>query len=367
MRYYSSSAVETTLSAPISDSATSITLGSVSGFPVQYPYTLSLDADNVNKELVEVSAAVGTTLTVARGVDGTSAVAHSLGARVSHDHSARDFRESRDHEAATVAHGATGAVVGTTNTQALTNKDLSSGTNTFPGSLATDVELTAGLATRAATVHVHSGADITTGNVAKARQAADTLYTADAQTVTNKNLTSGTNTFPSSLATLTGAEVLTNKDLTSGTNTFPSSLATDAEVTTAIATNRAVNGSWVSFVPTMATGWTSGGNFYYKEHGHGLVTVRGRVTRSGGTLTMGAVSGTLVDETILTFPAQLTPTSPIASNELVFVPLMLTTPEVQYIFDGHVAVDGSLKVTGGIPSATIDGGDGIYLRATFGL
>ena len=45
----------------------------------------------------------------------------------------------------------------------------------------------------------------------------DTSVTADlttAQTLTNKNLTSGTNTFPSTLATLTGTETLTNKTLT---------------------------------------------------------------------------------------------------------------------------------------------------------
>lgn len=36
------------------------------------------------------------------------------------------------HEALTAAHGATGAVVGTTNTQALTNKDLDDVSNTFP-------------------------------------------------------------------------------------------------------------------------------------------------------------------------------------------------------------------------------------------
>ena len=46
----------------------------------------------------------------------------------------------------------------------------------------------------------------------------NTAITADlstAQTLTNKDLTSGTNTFPSSLATLTGTETLTNKSLTS--------------------------------------------------------------------------------------------------------------------------------------------------------
>lgn len=45
----------------------------------------------------------------------------------------------------------------------------------------------------------------------------DTTVTTDlstAQTLSNKNLTSGTNTFPSSLATLTGTQTLTNKTLT---------------------------------------------------------------------------------------------------------------------------------------------------------
>jgi hypothetical protein len=38
-------------------------------------------------------------------------------------------------------------------------------------------------------------------------------------TVTNKNLTSGTNSFPSSLATLTGTQTLTNKTLTAPEST----------------------------------------------------------------------------------------------------------------------------------------------------
>lgn len=48
--------------------------------------------------------------------------------------------------------------------------------------------------------------------------AIDTTITADlstAQTLTNKNLSSGTNTFPTSLVTLTGSQTLTNKTLTS--------------------------------------------------------------------------------------------------------------------------------------------------------
>lgn len=58
-----------------------------------------------------------------------------------------------------------GAVVGTTDTQALTNKDLSSGTNTFPASLATDSELNTA---------VHAGATRTARPYARIRKGGTT-------------------------------------------------------------------------------------------------------------------------------------------------------------------------------------------------
>jgi hypothetical protein len=54
----------------------------------------------------------------------------------------------------------------------------------------------------------------TSGSVTLAINTAVTADLTTAQTLTNKNLTSGTNTFPSTLATLTGAQTLTNKTLT---------------------------------------------------------------------------------------------------------------------------------------------------------
>ena len=48
--------------------------------------------------------------------------------------------------------------------------------------------------------------------------AAPAITPSSTSTVTNKDLTSGTNTFPTSLATLTGTQTLTNKDLTDSTN-----------------------------------------------------------------------------------------------------------------------------------------------------
>ncbi len=106
-RYYSSTAARTTLSSGINSSVTSITVASTSGFPASFPYTLIIDQDLVTEEIVTVTAASGTTLTVTRGVDGTSGVSHSASAPVNHGVSARDFDEPNAHvnDTSTDVHG----------------------------------------------------------------------------------------------------------------------------------------------------------------------------------------------------------------------------------------------------------------------
>jgi hypothetical protein len=66
--------------------------------------------------------------------------------------------------------------------------------------------------------------------------------TSDSQTLVNKDLTSGTNSFPSSLATLTGAQTLTNKNLTDPSNTFPSTLV-DTSTNQTVAGNKTLTGN----------------------------------------------------------------------------------------------------------------------------
>ena len=124
-RYYSSTAVDTTLTGAVNASATTITVAAVSGFPASYPYTLALDYDTSSEELVNVTAAAGTTLTIVRGQDGTTGVSHDAGAAVKHVISGRDLREPQEHMAASSGiHGVTGSVVGTSDTQTLSNKTL---------------------------------------------------------------------------------------------------------------------------------------------------------------------------------------------------------------------------------------------------
>lgn len=96
-RYYSSTAVATTLSASANNSTTSITVTALSGFPVSTPWTAIIDPDTASEEVVTVTNVAGTTLTVTRGVDGTSAVSHNSGAVFRHGVSARDFDEANSH------------------------------------------------------------------------------------------------------------------------------------------------------------------------------------------------------------------------------------------------------------------------------
>lgn len=130
-RYYSSTAVTTTLSSSIGSSDTALTVASSSGFPSSYPYTLILEKDSANEEIVTVTSLVGSNFQITRGVDGTSARTHSAGTAVEHGVSALDFTDFRSHQAAAAnVHdiGSSASVVGTDTSQTLTNKTLTSPT-----------------------------------------------------------------------------------------------------------------------------------------------------------------------------------------------------------------------------------------------
>lgn len=109
MRYYSNTAVATTLenSGGITPTSTQIILGSNSGYPTQFPFTLRLDPDTPNEEIVTVNSGggtVGSPYVVSRGADATTARTHAQYSVVTHGFSARDLKEPQDHIADTNAH-----------------------------------------------------------------------------------------------------------------------------------------------------------------------------------------------------------------------------------------------------------------------
>lgn len=127
MRYYSSTAGAMSLTVGVNATDLVLSVNSVVGLPVSFPYTLVIEPGVAGQEeIVTVTAAAGLNLTVTRGSDGTSGVAHDLGSTVRHMMTARDLRESREHEAATGAHGTTGDVVGTSDAQVLDRKTFQS-------------------------------------------------------------------------------------------------------------------------------------------------------------------------------------------------------------------------------------------------
>ena len=127
VRFYSSVATEKQLVGTITSGQTTCVVSDTIGLPVTFPYTLALSYETLTEELVDVTNAAGSTLTIVRAIDGTSAASHAAGARVRHTSSARDFADSRNHEnSSTGVHGLLPGedIVGTNRVQTLTNKTV---------------------------------------------------------------------------------------------------------------------------------------------------------------------------------------------------------------------------------------------------
>ena len=93
-RKYSSISVQTTLASGISNSATSMTVATGAGSALMGGvtlaagnvdiFTVALDVDTQNEEIVYITAVSGDTFTIVRGQAGTSAITHTGGATVKH-------------------------------------------------------------------------------------------------------------------------------------------------------------------------------------------------------------------------------------------------------------------------------------------
>ena len=229
-RKYSSRSQQTTLTGALTSSATSATVVSGSGLlggvtvSAGETFTVVIDPDTAVEEIVEVTAVSSNTLTIVRGIDGSTGQAHSAGAVVRHMAIGRDYREANTHiEASTAVHGITGAVVGTTDTQTLTNKTLTS--PTVSSLTLSDASIVFEGATADAYETTLTVTDPTADRTITLPNATTTLVGTDTtQTLTNKTIDSASNTL-TGVVTLTGTQTLTNKTLTSPTITGTGTIA----------------------------------------------------------------------------------------------------------------------------------------------
>lgn len=134
-RAYPETAAVTTLSVAISGAGdTTFTISSASGWPTGSggKWVVTVDRGGNEERILCLSRSGNVVTTDTRGFNGTTAQAHAQGVNVECTLSAFDADEWNAHtNAAAAVHGVAGSVVGTSDSQTLTNKTLSGASNSF--------------------------------------------------------------------------------------------------------------------------------------------------------------------------------------------------------------------------------------------
>jgi hypothetical protein len=243
-----------------------------------------INPDVAGEEIVTVTGVAGTTLTITRGQDGSSATDHSSGAAVKHMVTARDFAEPQVHIAATAdVHGVTGSLVGTTSTQTLTNKTLTSPTISGSGTIT-------GSAVTSSTLSVSSSATLPTatsvGNVSATELGyldgvTSALQTQlDGKQAVDADLTALAGLATNGLIARTGAGTVAARSVAAGTGIT------------------VTNGDGVSGNPTVALSTTvpvvKTGSFTITFNGNATPSGSATINFSGATFSNGSFTSTPV-------------------------------------------------------------------------
>jgi len=247
-------------------------------------FTVAIDPDTTNEEIVFITAASTDTFTIVRARSGTSGVIHSSGATIKHVLTSDDLNAFKASISPVTNVGFAGSTSGSTTVQAsavagTTTLTLPAATDTLVGRATTD---TLTNKTISASSNTLTGVVTLTGT----------------ETLTNKTLTApvistisntGTVTIPTSTDTLVGratTDTLTNKTLTSPTiNDAKQNISFNAQTGTTYTLVLADNGKLVTLnnasaitvtVPTNASvAYATGAIINIQQIGAGQVTVTG--------------------------------------------------------------------------------------------
>lgn len=145
-REYKGAAQAAYLTSPLGGATTDLTItcNDLTNWPTgvgSKPFFIVIDRGLASEEKILCESRSGNTITVfndgitnGRGSDDTTITSHSNNAVVDHVFTATDADEANAHvNASSGVHGLTGSVVGTTDTQTVSNKTLND--TTFTGSI----------------------------------------------------------------------------------------------------------------------------------------------------------------------------------------------------------------------------------------
>ena len=252
-RLYSSISVETTLASTINSSVTSMTVATgtattlLGGVTVVAgsQFTVALDPDTINEEIVFITAGPsGDTFTIDRGEAGSAPVAHSTGATVKHVLTSDDLTAFAAGISPVASMGFAGSTSGTTTVQAT----AVAGTNTLTLPATSNDTLVGKATTDTLTNKTLTSPTITTPFIRITLNAqTGTTYTpvaADAQNklITCSNAAAITVTIPPSLFAI--GDVLNVQQIGAGQVTFAQGAGVTITSTGATATAPKLNAQY---------------------------------------------------------------------------------------------------------------------------
>jgi hypothetical protein len=200
-RQYSSISVETTLASSINTTATTMTVATGTATALMGGvtlaagnvdiFTVALDADTVNEEIVFVTQVSGDTLTISRGQAGTGTagsigIAHTAGASVKHVLTSSDLIFFRNNASPVASFGFSGSTSGTTTVQAT----AVAGTTTLTLPAATDT-----LTNKTLTSPTINTATIATPTIAGGTNTSSILVSPEERTTVSATAATGTVNF----------------------------------------------------------------------------------------------------------------------------------------------------------------------------